>query len=364
MSEFKLPEPVLPKLEMPESPVAGTPEDGKHMSSDASETVTFFNPSATPAKEGDIRILIGIPLLSYSHDFVQSFLKFWTQLCTGKINGKKIQIGFHFVYRKPVHMAEIEIVEVAQANKCTHILFMDDDIYDVTLEDLKKLIAADKEVISGVMNASKFPYAMCCFRRYNTEKKLIDQPSDNTMYRLYEIPCNCTACGFALSHWDAAFCPMCGAKQDNLIQKVDLIPFPFTLMKVSIFDKIKKPWFHCTENYPTDSWFADRCIEAGIQEYAHMGVRLNHNGVTDATKPFMFQMEMEKKKQVKDNGLVILSQEEMDKHQFLLHQKMKESEASIKPKPVMVEMEGATNVSPNSSVEEVIQETESTEVSS
>jgi hypothetical protein len=350
-TEFKLPEPVLPVLDLPEAPDAGVPEGGLHMSCNGDFDIKNKGESLIqPPISGQPRVLIGIPILTYSHEFAQSFLKFWTQLCL--MTTGKIQIGYHFVYRKPVHMAEIEIVDVAQFNKCTHILFMDDDVFDVTVEDLQKLLAADKDVISGVMYASKFPYAMCCFRRYNVERKMIDQPSDNSMYRLYEIPCNCTQCGFGMSHWDAKFCPVCGKAQDNLIQKVDLIPFPFTLMKVSIFDKIKKPWFHCTENYPTDSWFADRCIEAGIQEYAHMGVRLNHNGVTDATKPFMFQMEMEKKKVAQNNGLVVITEQDMEKHQFLLHNKMKEAEEKLKPKPVMVGLEKmeVSNVSETNNV--------------
>lgn len=336
--EFKLPTPDLPKMEMPEAPKVGRPEGEKIVSCEGvDESLEMYNnPSPVPPPEdGRARIMIGIPILSYSHEFVQSFMKFWTQLCLmeqGADGKKPFQVGYHFIYRKPVHMAEEELVKVAQWNKCTHILFMDDDIYDVTVEDLKKLIAADKDVISGVMYASKFPFAMCVFRRYDTAKKVIDMPSDNSMFRLYEVPCNCTNCGFGLSHWDAKFCPICGSAQDNLLQKVDLIPFPFTLMKLSIFDKLKTPWFHCTTKYPTDSWFCDRCHEAGVEIYAHMGVRLNHNGVTDQSKSHMFNMEIEKRRAEKNVGIVPISEEDMNKHQYILHMKMQEAEAKCKPK--------------------------------
>ena len=345
--DWSLPKPDFPELTMPEEPKV---EVSTHMSCDG-DTETIPNTTvATPPEEGKPRILIGVPILTFSYEFVNSFLKFWTELCT--MAEGKFTAGYYFVYRKPVHMAEIEIVKVAQFNKCTHILFMDDDIYDVTLADLQKLLDADKDVISGVMHASKFPHAMCVFRRYDTAKKVIDMPADNSMYRLYEIPCICAKCNNGLSHWDAKFCPVCGEPQDNLIQKVDLIPFPFTLMKTAIFDKIKKPWFHCSEGYPSDSWFADRCVEAGIQEYAHMAVRLNHNGITDVTKQFHLQMGLEKNR-LANKGLVNLSQEDMDKHQFLLHQKMLEAEAKLKPQ---VDLKaGGSNVENKGSGEQSLQ---------
>jgi hypothetical protein len=335
--DFKLPKPELPELAMPPKPVL--PEGVDNIANFACDGESFEKRPASNAhipepEPGIPRILIGIPCLNFSYEFVTSFLSFWTEVCT---KGKgKMQIGYQFMYRKPVHMAEIQLAEIARFNKCTHLLLIDDDIYDFKLSDLEKLLEADKEVIGGVMYASKFPYAMCVFRRYDTSKKVIDMPSDNAMLRLYEVPCQCTKCGTGLSHWDAKFCLVCGAPQDNLIQKADLIPFPFTLIKTSVFDKLKKPWFHCEIEYPSDSWFADRCLEAGIQEYAHMGVRLNHNGVNDTTKPYMFQMEMQKKQQNKNTGLVHISQEDMDKHQYILHHKMKEAEEQLKPQPVMV----------------------------
>lgn len=333
--DYALPVPELPELAMPEAPKVGQPESGLHMSCEGEvDKPSVDNSQVVPPEPGKPRILIGIPILSYTHEFVQSFLKFWQQICVQEKG--KMQVGYQFIYRRPVHMAEIELVKIAQFNKCTHLLLMDDDIYDVTLDDLHKLLKADKDVISGHMYASKFPFASCAFRRYDVNKKVIDMPSDNTMYRLYEIPCTCSKCGMGLSHWDALFCPACGTPQDNIIQKVDLIPFPFTLIKMTVFDKLKKPWFHCTENYPSDSWFADRCIEAGIQEWVHMGVRLNHNGITDQTKQYQMQMNLEKNRAT-GKGLVELSQEEMDKHQFLLHQKMKEAEHKVKTRPEFIE---------------------------
>lgn len=338
MSEDKyvLPTPDFPKMEMPESPKANRPEGAPIMGCEGqiNETAVYDGVSPVlPPDDGRPRIMIGIPVLTFSYEFVISFLKFWTALCNmPDVNGKKpYQVGYHFVHRKPVHMAELELVKIAKWNKCTHILLMDDDIYDVTVEDLKKLVEADKPVVGGVMYASGFPYSMCVFRRYDTTKKVIDMPTDNSMFRLYEVPCTCNKCGFGMSHWDAIYCPMCGHENNNILQKADLIPFPFTLIKMDVFDKLKRPWFHCTDGYPTDSWFCDRCHEAGIPVYAHMGVRLNHRGITDVTRPYMIERDMAEKKATNNGGLVNITPEEMSKHQYLMHRKMIEAEDKCKP---------------------------------
>lgn len=327
--------PELPTMDMPKEPIIpGSENLNGQARANCEGQFEIIPPDAktspiSPPAEGKMRIMIGVPMLAVSYEFFESFLKFWTALIAQR--DSRYEITYHFAYRKPVHMAEEYLVKTALFNKCTHILLMDDDIFDVTPADLNKLVDAKKEFISGIMHASKFPHAMCAFRRYDVAKKVIDMPSDNSMYRLYEIQPKCPHCSFAQPAWDVNFCYGCGKEIDIEIQEVDLTPFPFTLIDLKVFDKIKKPWFHCTNEYPTDSWFCDRLMEAGIKPHAHMTVRLNHAGVTDETKPFFSQMGMIKMQRSK--AVVTLSPEQMDIHQALLHNRMKEVEESIKPKP-------------------------------
>lgn len=336
----KQPAPAYPTTDMPEAPkvpdqplvALRRPDAEGVFEPDIDPTLNVIQPPVP----GRLRIMIGIPMLAVSYEFFESFLRFWTELCVKR--DPRYEISYIFAYRKPVHMAEEWLVKQAQANKCTHILLMDDDIYDVTKADLDKLIDADKDFISGVMHASKFPHAQCTFRRYDTSKKVIDMPADTSMYRLYEIPALCPECSHPQTHWDVKFCPACGKKIDITVQPVDLVPFPFTLIRLSVFDKVKTPWFHCTNGYPTDSWFCDRLLEAGIQPYAHMTVRLNHAGITDATKPHFMQMGMLRAQQMK--AIVHLTPQQMDIHQNLLVSKMKEVEDSIKPRPPFVSKKG------------------------
>ena len=327
-----LPTPVWPSTEMPANPNAPGKDIQGNRPDCEGQIHAMPDPTTSPVPPppaGKARIMIAIPMLMITYEFFESFLKFWTQLNLHA--SKDYEVGYHIAYRKPVHMAEEYLVETAIYNKCTHILFMDDDIYDITKEDVDKLFYANKDVIGGVMHASKFPHAMCVFRRYKEERKVIDMPVDVVPLRLYEVPCLCPKCGIGQSHWDAKFCVACGTPLDNLVQQADLIPFAFTLMKLSIFDKIKKPWFHCTSKYPTDSWFADRLIEAGMTEYGHMGVRLNHAGITDATKPHYMNMGMQKVQAQK--AVVQLTPEMMEFHQRYLYDEMHKTEQRLRAKP-------------------------------
>jgi hypothetical protein len=348
-----MPNPDFPKLEMPPAPVVPhtnpiqiTHDNGMYtipswqVEAHSGARVEIDPPKESspvpPPKEGKGRIMIGVPILMVSWEFFESFLKFWTALCSASAQGKlPFEVCYHFVYRTPVHTADTKLVKAAQFNKCTHILFMDDDIFDVTIEDLMKLWEAKKEFISGIMYASKFPHAMCAFRRYDpVNRKVIDQPTDNSLYRLYEVPCLCPKCGAGQTHWDGKFCPECGTETDNMILRVDLVPFPFTLIDLKVFDRIKTPWFHTTEQYPTDSWFCDRCMEAGIEIFAHMGVRLNHAGITDETRPHFMAMGAEKSK--KAGGIIGLHPQDMAVHQYLLDSHMRATEEKLRHRPIIL----------------------------
>lgn len=265
------------------------------------------------AKKDEIvpRILIGVPILAWTHEFAQSFLNFWTDLMTFAHTGRKFHVGYQFMYRMPVHKAEEHLAELAVNSECTHLLLMDDDIYDVTAEDLMKLLDADKDVVAGIMHASGFPYAMCAFRRYDTKTKVADQPILKGPARLYEVP----------------------PEQRQGLQRVDLIPFCFTLIKTDVFKRIKKPWFSADTQAPTDSWFADRILKAKLQYYAHFGVWLNHRGVTRETQPLWMQMGIINAKK-KQGQVINLTPEQMRTHEAMMRVKLEEAESKLKTSAV------------------------------
>ena len=255
------------------------------------------------------KILIGVPILGWTHEFAESFLRFWTDVMTYKRKGHKFHIGYQFKYRMPVHKAEEQLAEFALDTGCTHLLLMDDDIYDVTAEDLMKLLDADKDVISGIMHTSGFPYAMCAFRRYDRKTKVAEQPILKGPARLYEVP----------------------PEQRKGIQKVDLIPFCFTLIKTSVFSGLRKPWFSSDNQAPTDSWFADRVLSKKLDYYAHFDVLLNHRGITRENQPLWVQMGMIAARKA-SGGAILLTPEDMRRHEAMMRLKLEDAEGSMKDK--------------------------------
>lgn len=254
------------------------------------------------------KILIGVPILAWTHEFATSFLSFWTDLMMYSHKGRRFHVAYKFMYRKPVHMAEEELADFAVACGCTHLLLMDDDIYDVKAEDLMKLLDADKDVIGGIMHASGFPFAMCAFRRYNRKTKVADQPILKGPARLYEIP----------------------PEQRKGIQKVDLIPFAFTLIKTKVFKDMKKPYFKCDTQAPTDSWFADRMLGKKLEYYAHFGIWLNHRGITVHNKPLQFQLGLHEQRMKQASSVIELTPEEMRRHEALMSAKLITAEQNLK----------------------------------
>ncbi len=258
------------------------------------------------------KILIGVPLLAWSNEFSQSFLRFWTELMTYQHKGRKFHVGYQIVYRTPVHKAESMLAQLAIDSGCTHLLLMDDDIYDVKVSDFLTLLDADKDVVAGIMHASGFPYSMCAFRRYDTKTKVADQPILKGPARLYEIP-----------------------PQNRVgLQKVDLVPFGFTMIKTKVFKDMKKPWFSADAQAPTDSWFADRMLTKKKEYYAHFDVWLNHRGVTKETQPLWLQMGLIKARMAGGTHAVTITPDQMKTHEAMMTVKLAEAESKLKGKRV------------------------------
>lgn len=258
------------------------------------------------------KVLIGVPILAWTHEFATSFLNFWTDLMTCKYDGVKFHVSYEFMYRKPVHMAEEALAEHAVNTGCTHLLLMDDDIYDVTSQDFVTLLKADKDVVGGIMHASGFPYAMCAFRRYNLDTKVADQPILKGPARLYEIP----------------------PEQRTGLQKVDLIPFCFTLIKTDVFRKLRRPWFTCNSQAPTDSWFADAVLTKELEYYAHFDVWLNHRGVTRHNVSKWVEMGMINEQAKGGANIVQLTPDEMKRHEAVMRVKLEAAEIEAKKRGI------------------------------
>lgn len=176
-----------------------------------------------------------------------------------------IDYGFMFPYRKTIHKAENQIIKTALTNGYSHILRMDDDIWGINSGDIKKLLDADKEFISAVMFVRGFPYSRCAFVKKDKTLTL-QQCEKKGRGTLVEV-------------------------DGEGVQPVDLTAFPFTLFKTSIYTKMKYPFFDSNDPVAPDSQFCQKCMDLGIQPYAHMDIQINHQEVTPWNRLGLFNAE-------------------------------------------------------------------------
>lgn len=175
--------------------------------------------------------------------------------------------GYLFPYRRQIHAADNQIINIALMNGYTHILRMDDDIWGVEKGDVLKLLAANKEFISAVMYIRGFPYAKCAVKKKPGVTKT-----------LQEIGASGSG-----DYLDEA----CGRG----IQQVDLTAMPFTLFQTSMFKKLTHPYHDAKIAGQPDSVFCQKCADAGIQIFAHMDIQVCHGEVTPWNRLYLYNAE-------------------------------------------------------------------------
>ena len=83
---------------------------------------------------------------------------------------------------------------------------------------------------------------------------------------------------------------------DQGLKEVGMVPYQFTLIKTSVFQKIDAPWFfydHRCERL-TDFWFADRCWEKGIKIHCDTDLIVQHDGIDGTTAGYYVMRELSK----------------------------------------------------------------------
>lgn len=249
-----------------------------------------------------IKILVGIPMLTPSYEFVQALLKFHGDVI---ISGK-YEIAFATTYRQAPFLAQEEFANLAIDSGSDYLLIMDDDIWNPSLKFLDKLVEADKEVVGGVFFSSADPGNLCAKRLIDDRKSLVDLVSKdrNDVFAMYAVPTD---------QWVG-------------LQQVHLLSLGFILINTKVFNKLRKPWFsHDLTKRFTDSVFCENCRKSGIDIYAHFDVMLNHRGITYDT--FKHWAEIYKiQRQASWKPSVPMSEKEAIKHINVVKSRVKKAE--------------------------------------
>ena len=210
------------------------------------------------------RILIACPTLGLDPDpnkWLTSLL-----MIVNDIRRNKMSHACYFPYKETWWPANNGIWDIAFQNEFDYILRLDDDIWGVPPNAFSHLVEADKDVIGAAYPIRQFPYSICAYRRSDDTLSLVDIWKSQNRMGLEDI-------------------------KGTGIQPVDLVGFGMTLIKVAPFRLLDRPMYQGEANCPDDTYFAQKCLDNGIQQYVHMDVKLCHREVTPHNRVFLFNAD-------------------------------------------------------------------------
>jgi len=149
--------------------------------------------------------------------------------------------------RSPAH-GRNQIIEQGLEHKCTHILFMDDDMV-CKPNALKQLLEHDTDIVSGLYLSRAYPHQPLIFDIADEDGSCLYSYLNGNESRLKEI----VAAGFG-----------------------------FCLVKTDVFKKMENPWVRLGELDPQewcdDIGFFNRARAVGIKMYCDTECLLGHIG--------------------------------------------------------------------------------------
>lgn len=214
------------------------------------------------------KVLIACPTLGLDPDpdkWLNSFL-----VITNNCRREGFTHALFAPYRQQWWQANNQVWDCAFTNNFDYILRIDDDIHGVPLDGFTKLLEADKTVIGAAYPNRRHPYTVqAMVRAQNTPFPEIYEKNLSVLQSV---------------QWH-------GYKGQN-VQEVELIGFGMTLIKVKPFKFFDRPMYKGEETCPDDSYFAQVCLDNGIKQYVHWGVRIKHAHVTFDNSGFLYNADV------------------------------------------------------------------------
>lgn len=185
------------------------------------------------------RVLVGIPSAGYSRhgqflDFIQNMFK-------------PMGTQFAFSHGQSPAQARNQIIRQALGEAYTHVLFIDDDVL-VPNDIIPKLLAHDKDVVTGLYLLRRYPHQPIIFEDDGSYGDLVK-------WRL-------------LSDGEEGLIP---------VQNAGL---GCALIKTKVFQKLEDPWVTLgkpdPEGWCDDVSFFKKVIAAGFEMYCDTGIKAGH----------------------------------------------------------------------------------------
>lgn len=202
-------------------------------------------------------IVVCIPWLKAVPKHMDHFIEWYA--FNKPIHNLKLARRFYKATHQVQHMA----LRLARTFKASHILFTEDDQWGYPIDGLDVLLEADKDVIGYRTYFKAYPFLSMAMRKIDPALSMIELHKN--------------------------FVQIEGVGHDDPVQKVDLITWAFTLVKMSVFDRMsaadKNPFDHWGP-HPTDSFFCQYCEDLGIDRWCHFGFTIAHGEVPPEDIPF------------------------------------------------------------------------------
>ena len=211
-------------------------------------------------------ILITTPTLALDpnpFNYQSSLLKVINQ-----IQAREMGLAYLPVYRQLWWAANNLAWDTALSNHFEYILRIDDDIHQIPDDAVGKLLDAGKDVIGAAYPSRRWPYMTNAMNRTKD-------------ISLIEIAANNDRCLQYVTEKDP------NAEGD--IVPCELVGFGMTLIKTEKFKLLPRPIFLGNEDVcPDDTYFAQLCLDHGIKQYVHYGVRVSHAHVDYMNQMYLY----------------------------------------------------------------------------
>ena len=172
-----------------------------------------------------------------------------------------------------LHKVQRRAVDVAKKAGASHVLFTEDDQWGYPVDGLDVLLEADRDVVGFRSYFKRYPYLSMAFRKKDASISMIGRvPNFNQLE-----PAPGETVGELPAFWQVE-----GSPDGEDIHEVDLLSWAFTLVKMSVFDRMEEAGYDPFRQWgpvPTDSFFAHYCEVLGIPRYVHFAATIGHGDV-------------------------------------------------------------------------------------
>jgi hypothetical protein len=194
------------------------------------------------------KILVGTPTIKPDLRFLASLSQFIFEA------SKNFDVTYRMIRDRPLYEAENALAKEAMEGDYDYLLFLEDDHWGFTVEDLERLFVADKPVIALPYFSRHFPYQMTAMNLKETVSGYGTEPLN-----IYE------------------------PQERSGLSEVDLTGFGFTLIKTDVLHSLSDPIFFPTEycSKATDQWFYRKLLnELGLRPWVSFEHVLAHRDIT------------------------------------------------------------------------------------